>query len=171
MVLSIYNYYTGEDSDGIGCGIASNYGTTTVDNVIIYDGITIVDASRIGKSPVFMHETTDVTTNKSDYFAIMEIGDRRVIAPKDNTDYTITIADGFQNGTVSCTKTANYLDKVTITATPDFGYRLSGLVVKDADNNDVELYANSFFMPKSNVTVSAVFEQVTHGTTEFKWRK
>ncbi|MBQ7279958.1 MAG: hypothetical protein IJR13_04440, partial [Bacteroidales bacterium] len=47
------------------------------------------------------------------------------------------------------------------------GYRLSRLVVKDADNNDVATTGNSFFMPKGNVTVSAVFEEGTHGTTEF----
>jgi len=61
------------------------------------------------------------------------------------------------------------MEKVTITATPDLGYRLSRLVVKDADNNDVATTGNTFLMPKGNVTVSAVFEQGTHGTTEFAW--
>ena len=112
---------------------------------------------------------TDVTASASTYFTITEDGDRRVIVPKDNTDYTITIADGIEHGTLTGAATAKYMEKVTITATPDFGYRLSRLVVKDAQNNNVESTGNSFFMPKSNVTVSAVFEQGTHGTTEFEW--
>ncbi|MBQ9199677.1 MAG: hypothetical protein IJ141_05810, partial [Lachnospiraceae bacterium] len=86
-----------------------------------------------------------------------------------DTDYTITIADDIEYGTLTGAATAKYMEKVTITATPDLGYRLSGLVVNDADNNDVATTGNSFFMPKGNVTVSAVFEQGTHGTTEFAW--
>ena len=62
------------------------------------------------------------------------------------------------------------MEMVTITTTPDFGYRLSRLVVKDAENNDVSSTSNTFLMPKGNVTVSAVFEQGSHGTTEFEWR-
>ena len=117
-----------------------------------------------------MHGETDVTASKTDYFAIVESGDRRIIAPKDDTDYTITLADGIEHGTITGATTAKYMETVNITATPDFGYRLSRLVVKDAENNDVESIGNSFFMPKGNVTVSAVFEQGTHGTTEFKLR-
>lgn len=49
--------------------------------------------------------------------------------------------------------------EVTFRATADFGYTLSGVSVKDADNNDVELtdYSGSwsFYMPGSNVTISA----------------
>ena len=41
--------------------------------------------------------------------------------------------------------------------------------MKDAQNKSVASTGNSFFMPKSNVTVSAVFEQGVHGTTEFAW--
>ena len=157
--------------NGIGKGGAYLYGHAVVGTITIYDGIDKVDASSISESVTYMHvenETeTDVTANKSDYFTIIEDGNRRVITPKDDTDYTITIADGIEHGTLTGAATAKYMENVTITATPDFGYRLSRLVVKDAQNNDVESTDNSFFMPKSNVTVSAVFEQSVHGTTEF----
>ena len=151
-----------------------NYGSSvTIGTIKIYDGIEKVDASAITESVTYMHvdgnTETDVTASASTYFTITEDGDRRVIVPKDNTDYNITIADGIEHGTLTGAATAKYMEKVTITATPDFGYRLSRLVVKDAQNNNVESTGNSFFMPKSNVTVSAVFEQGTHGTTEFKW--
>lgn len=151
-----------------------NYGSSvTIGTIKIYDGIEKVDASAITESVTYMHvdgnTETDVTASASTYFTITEDGDRRVIVPKDNTDYTITIADGIEHGTLTGAATAKYMENVTITATPDFGYRLSRLVVKDAQNNNVESTGNSFFMPKSNVTVSAVFEQGTHGTTEFTW--
>jgi hypothetical protein len=162
----------GTDANGIGNGDAyGEGGTSSVGTITFYDSIDLIDASSISDfgSVVYMHGETDVTASKTDYFAIVEDGDRRVIEPKDDTDYTITIANGIEHGTLTGAATAKYTEKVTITATPDFGYRLSRLVVKDAQNNDVASTGNSFFMPKSNVTVSAEFEQGTHGTTEFKW--
>ncbi len=163
-----------DNGNGIGKGHAYSYGHAVVGTITIYDGIDMVDASSISESVTYMHvenETeTDVTANKSDYFTIIEDGNHRVIAPKDNTDYTITIANGIEHGSIACAATtAKFGDNVTITATPALGYRFSRLVVKDAQNNDVASTDNSFFMPKSNVTVSAVFEQGTHGTTEFAW--
>ena len=153
---------------GIGKGGAYAYGHAVVGTITIYDGIDKVDASSISESVTYMHGETDITASASDYFTITEDGNRRIIAPKDDTDYTITIADGIEHGSLTGAATAKYMEKVTITATPDLGYRLTSLVVKDVDNNDVATTGNSFFMPKSNVTVSAVFEQGTHGTTEFK---
>ena len=157
----------------LGNGYIYNGSTATIGTIKIYDGIDKVDASKITKSVTYMHvdgnTETDVTASASTYFTITEDGDRRVIVPKDNTDYTITIADGIEHGTLTGAATAKYMEKVTITATPALGYRFSRLVVKDAQNNDVESTGNSFFMPKGNVTVSAVFEQGTHGTTEFAW--
>ena len=129
----------------------------------------MVDASSIADSITYMHGEEDVTANASDYFTITEDYDRRIIAPKDDTDYTITIAGGIEHGTITGAATAKYWEKVTMTATPDFGYRLVKLTVKDSENNDVPSVGSSFFMPKGNVTVSAEFEQGTHGTTEFVW--
>ncbi len=162
----------GTDANGIGNGDAYGVGgTSSVGTITFYDSIDLIDASSISDfgSVVYMHGETDVTASKTDYFAIVEDGDRRIIAPKDDTDYTITIADGIEHGTLTGATTAKYMETVNITATPDFGYRLSNLVVKDADNNNVASTGNTFLMPKSNVTVSAVFEQGTHGTTEFAW--
>ena len=163
----------GSNADGIGAGQNNYNATIQIGTIKIYDGIEKVDASAITESVTYMHvdgnTETDVTASASTYFTITEDGDRRVIVPKDNTDYNITIADGIEHGTLTGAATAKYMEKVTITATPALGYRFSRLVVKDAQNNSVESTGNSFFMPKSNVTVSAVFEQGTHGTTEFEW--
>ena len=164
----------GTVSARLGSGDIYNGSSVEIGAIKIYDTIDKVDASAITKSVTYMHvenETeTDVTASASTYFTIIEDGDRRVIAPKDDTDYTITIANDIEHGSIACAaETAKFGEKITITATPDFGYRLSHFVVKDANNNDVATTGNSFFMPKGNVTVSAVFEQGTHGTTEFVW--
>ncbi len=161
----------GTAADGIGTGYTYPLCTNAIGTVTIYDGIDKVDASSIKNSGsiVYKHDETDVTSIASDYFTINEDGNRRIIVPKDDTDYTITIADDIEHGSITGATTAKYGDQITITITPDFGYHLSSLVVKDAQNNDVASTGNSFVMPKSNVTVSAVFEQGTHGTTEFAW--
>ena len=158
---------SGWTGNGIGTGYVYINASCTIDAVKIYDTIELVDALNIQGSVTYMHGETDVTASASEYFTFIEYGGRRIIAPKDDTDYTITIADGIEHGTITGATTAKYGDKVTITATPDFGYHLSCLVVKDAQNDDVASTSNFFIMPKSNVTVSAVFEQGTHGTTEF----
>ena len=162
----------GSSADGIGAGKNDYNATIQIGTVTIYDGIEMVDATSIKDfaSVVYMHGETNVTASKTEYFNIGENGDRRIIVPKDDTDYTITIADGIEHGTLTvAAATAKYMETVTINATPDFGYRLVRFVVKDADDNDVASTGNTFLMPKSSVTVSAVFEQGTHGTTEFVW--
>ena len=163
----------GNQGNGIGTGFvyglqgSSNIGVGTI---TITTGIDRVEASSISKAVVYKDGETDVTANVNEYFNITEDGDHRIILPKDDTDYTITIADGIEHGTIACAATtAKYGEKLTIKATPDYGYHFVRLVVKDAQNNDVESTGNSFFMPQSNVTVSAIFEQGFHGTTEFEW--
>ena len=158
----------GSEADGIGTGYTYNGCTNAIGTVTIYDGIDMVDASSIKNSGsiVYKHEENDVTANKTDYFTIIEDGSRRVIFPKDDTDYTITIADGIEHGTIACEATTAKLGaNVTITATPDQGYIFSRLVVKDAQNNDVESTGNSFIMPKSNVSVSAIFAEGSYNGT------
>ena len=162
----------GSNADGIGAGQNDYDATIQIGTVTIYDDIEMVDASSIKDfaSVVYMHGETNVTASKTDYLTIIENGNRRIIVPKDDNDYTITIADGIEHGTLSAAATAKYMQTVTVTATPAFGYRFVRLIVKDAQNNDVASTGNTFQMPKGGATVSAVFEQGVHGTTEFKWR-
>lgn len=75
----------------------------------------------------------------------------------DNTDYTVSKA-AVSNGTLSVDKaTAKVNEVITVTATPNSEYVLSGISVKDASNNDVVVEGTTFKMPASNVTVSATF--------------
>ncbi len=161
----------GSNADGIGAGQNNFNATIQIGTVTIYDAIEMVDASSIKDfaSVVYMHGDDVVTASKTDYFTISENGDRRIIVPKDDTDYTITIADGIEHGTLTVAATAKYMETVTVTATPAFGYRFVRLVVKDAQNNDVASTNNTFQMPKGGAIVSAEFALGSHGTTEFTW--
>ena len=48
-------------------------------------------------------------------------------------------------------------DMVSVVATPDKGYKLESVTVKDKEDNDVKLTDNTFTMPLGGVTVSANF--------------
>ena len=70
---------------------------------------------------------------------------------------TVTIADA-ANGTVTADKSEAYVgEEVTLTITPDSGYKLATISVKDDSNNELSVTDGKFTMPASNVTVTAVF--------------
>ena len=74
--------------------------------------------------------------------------------------HNITIAD-VENGTIETNQNSAIKDdKVTITAMPNTGYGLGDISVKDANNNDIIVVNNEFFMPASDVTVSATFKKL-----------
>ena len=81
----------GDSGDGIGKGYSYTGPAITFGTVTIYDGIDKVDASSIKDfaSVVYMHDENNVTASKTDYFTIIENGDRRIIVKK----FTPTIAD------------------------------------------------------------------------------
>ena len=77
--------------------------------------------------------------------------------------YTITIADGIQNGTVSAdVDEAVEGATVTLTVTPAEGYQLEGITVtaEGIDELIVVDENNQFEMPAANVTVSATFSLI-----------
>ena len=79
----------------------------------------------------------------------------------DDTDYTITI-DGeniFHGTVIASASTAKSGTEITLTPTPDSGYKFSAWNVKDASDNSVTVTNNKFTMPSSNVTVGASFEE------------
>lgn len=76
----------------------------------------------------------------------------------DDNEYTITVVEA-ENGTVEASATAAKKGtEITLTVTPDEGYALDALTVKDAENNDITVNDNIFTMPASNVTVTASFK-------------
>ena len=161
----------GGDAAGIGTGYEWSESHTIAGTVTIYDGIDMVDASSITGDVTYMHvendTETNVTTTASTYFNITEDGDRRIIYPRDDTDYTVTIDDNITGGTVTASPTtAKRGTIVTLTITPDAGNRLQTLTVKDANNNDVAVANNCFLMPKDGASVTATFVQRTTSFNE-----
>lgn len=147
---------------GIGKGGAYSYGNTVVGTVTITTDIDLVDASSISEIVTYKHGETDVTSIASDYFTINEDGNRRIIVPKDDIDYNVTIDEEITGGTVTADKTtAKAGELVALTVTPESGYVLQSLTVKDASDNDVSLSNREFVMPRGGVTVSATFIQTT----------
>lgn len=85
--------------------------------------------------------------------------------PTEKRAITVNSAD---NGSMESNKTEAVIEEVvTLTATPSEGYVLSGLSVKDANENDVAVdwitYLNTatFIMPASAVSVTPTFTEAT----------
>lgn len=74
------------------------------------------------------------------------------------TQHHITYTPNQEHGTISVSPTDAYAgDVITLTATPDAGYRLDHWVVNTVGGASVTVTNNQFTMPDSDVTVSAVF--------------
>ena len=80
------------------------------------------------------------------------------------TTYTPTITDSAHGKVTADPKAAAAGDTVKLTATPDAGYELDTLTVKDANGKDVALTKNtdgtySYVQPAGKVTVTATFKE------------
>lgn len=88
--------------------------------------------------------------------------------------YSVALPKQTPGGTVtSSPRYAEQGDRVTLTATPDEGYKLDSLTVKDSKNNPVELTDKgegkyTFTMPGRSVTVEAKFSKIEE--TPAPWR-
>ncbi len=93
------------------------------------------------------------------------------VAYASETTYSITIADGIINGTVTADKTkAVKGETVTLTISPDDLYELYDLSVKCGENAVPFYWATtSFVMPDGDVTVNVSFKKKTTYTTFFKY--
>ncbi len=93
------------------------------------------------------------------------------VAYASETTYSITIADGIINGTVTADKTTAVKgETVTLTISPDDLYELYDLSVKCGENAVPFYWATtSFVMPDGDVTVNVSFKKKTTYTTFFKY--
>ncbi len=74
------------------------------------------------------------------------------------TQHHITFTPNQEHGTISVSPTDAYAgDVITLTATPDAGYRLDHWVVTTIGGGSVTVTNDQFVMPDSDVTVSATF--------------
>ena len=76
---------------------------------------------------------------------------------------TVNTATG---GTITASATrAEVGTEITLTVSPNTGYQLASLTVKDASNNNVTVTNNKFILPTSDVTVTPVFEKIQYTVT------
>ena len=84
------------------------------------------------------------------------------------TTYTVAIASGIANGTVTASPTtAAEGTDITLTAEPASGYTFGSYSVTDADGAAVTVTDNKFTMPESNVTVTATFTALPPDTATY----
>ena len=77
------------------------------------------------------------------------------------TLYSISIAENIQNGYVKADKKSCVAgETITLTVSPNEGFELDSLSVKDSDGHTITLTNNTFTMPESNVSVTASFKTV-----------
>ena len=86
-------------------------------------------------------------------------------------EYKITINGGAHGTTVTDKESARKGETVTVTVTPDKGYKLNEITVKEENYDPVSVSkVNSkkytFTMPESNVKVSTIFEESTDPETD-----
>jgi len=74
------------------------------------------------------------------------------------TKYTITAAAATHGSVTASAASAAKGAEVTLTVTPDAGYALDTLTVKNAAGTVVTVTNNKFTMPASNVTITATFK-------------
>jgi len=86
--------------------------------------------------------------------------DTTVVVTFKKADYKITVSDT-TGGTAYTDKTvANYEDLITVTATPDTGYKLDAIKV-----DGITIDGNSFEMPAADVTVEVTFVKIDYAVT------
>lgn len=76
----------------------------------------------------------------------------------ENSKHTIIVTQPSVGGQISASSTeASYGETITLTATPNTGYKFDAWDVKDESSNAITVSNNTFTMPLSNVTVTASF--------------
>ncbi len=148
------------------------------------DGRILVDPNSVHtQDPIVTGEDVEYILNEPTSTKTLELtSNHRIFALKNIKMYTggtnyvgytttscpshdINIAS-MENGSVETDLSSAMLDDmVTITVNPAYGYALQSLSVKDANNNELNIKNGEFFMPASDVTISAVFEAVEYGIT------
>ena len=89
----------------------------------------------------------------------MPAGDVTVSASFVKHDYSITI-DAMENGMVEVAKKAQFGDEVTLIITPDAGYDLKTISVKNGAT-ELKITDNKFMMPAGDIEISAIFKRST----------
>ena len=162
--------YTNSDSNSRGSIHAAD-GKDTAGAVVgakIEPKITADTGCEIDTLTVNSEDNIPVTVAEDNKSFTMPESNVTVSATFKMTDYTVNVIDA-DHGTVKVDKdTAHYGDKITLTVTPEAGYGINSITVKDDANTDVIMNDNDFTMPASNITVTASFSKLVTYTIFYK---
>ena len=148
-----------------------------------YDYLTVYDGSKENGSKLLNEVRSTSSGTETDIVPVTSKGnvmtiyfytnnfyeeaglDLTVTVVNPNTEYNVNVINPAEGGSVTASPTsAKVNETVTLTATPASGYLLSGISVKDDDNNDVAVtwdgsFSNTatFTMPGCDVTVTPTF--------------
>ena len=127
---------------------------------------TAYDALTDAQKELVPEETFALLTAAESKYSELKAATEQQETEPESASYTVTIASGIANGTVTADKSsAEKGTTVTLTLSASEGYEFSTVSVKDAGNVDVETTAvtagskYTFTMPESNVTVTATFKE------------
>lgn len=137
-------------------------GTVTADKTDAYygDKITLtVDLESGYRLESISVNGTPIEADNGVYAFTMPLGNASVTAEIVRV-YAVTAADAEFGGIVLDKTTAKAGETVTVTVTPESGYRLKSLVYGDGTALEVDNGVATFVMPAGDVTVTAVFEEV-----------
>lgn len=107
-----------------------------------------------------------LTDNKQSVVIVADgpftIGKSNVPSGGDSSRYAVTVEKSEHGEVTSNRRTASWGDTVTLTVTPDSGYKLNALTVTDSRGNKINLTDKgdgkyTFTMPGSSVTVKTTF--------------
>jgi hypothetical protein len=184
----------GNGASGIGKGTVGNGLIASLGSITIYTAVDKVEASSISEY-VFYKRTVSGSSGSSgggdihiiiyvpdedddghgesesikrNYFVVGELGERRIIIPKDKVvdEYSINVVENIEHGSLLAykNKKVKVYDKVTVYGNPDEGYKMKKLNVRDAQGYKVEVNNSengfTFQMPTSDVTMSATFARI-----------
>ncbi len=129
------------------------------------------DTVTLTVTPTSDYELQDIYVNygsihvSADYKFTMPSKDVVITAnflDKTQKEYAISVDQNTKNGKIALSSgisACKFNTLVRVTVTPDTGYELDQLKVTDANNQEVTLNSkNSFYMPASEVTVTATFK-------------
>lgn len=179
--------YTNGGMTGSNSGLIAITGLTIGQRVIVeyLNGGSVRYNTGAGKGEVTVNGTTlergatiasgaVMTVTNGDYMVLYNVANSTItkISVLDAVaTYSVTVPTSTEHGQVVADKiTAEEGETVTLTVTPDAGYVVESLTVKDADNGDVTVTtvaANSsytFVMPAKAVTITVAFTQYVEKT-------
>ena len=108
---------------------------------------------------VFGNETASKLLNIGGFaISFHDVSIYKIVYIKNEIEtFSVTI-NNTQNGSIEATPTSAAAgESITLTIYADEGYELDWLIVRDENNNDIEIKNGQFIMPASNVTISAGF--------------